>query len=97
MTSLSAYERWMVRSNLETIRETDVTAAEQAAMLRANGYSRIAGAVEIETAKAEIRRAVMARFGGHFGPALTGVEVSDEDARRYLDGATIEELLEVTV
>jgi hypothetical protein len=97
MTSaLSAYEQWMVTSNLKTIRETRVTAAEQAAILRANGYSRIADAIEIETAKAEIRRTVMARFGGHFGGALTGVEVSDDDARRYIGGATIDELLEAS-
>lgn len=43
---LSPYEQWMVRSNLETIRVTDVTAAEQVAVLRANGYARIADAVE---------------------------------------------------
>jgi hypothetical protein len=43
---LSAYEQWMVRSNLETIRETGVTVAEQAALLRANGYLRVAAAVE---------------------------------------------------
>jgi hypothetical protein len=49
---------------------------------------------EIEAARAAIRRAVMARFGGDLcGPALVGVEVSDEDAVRYLNGATIDELL----
>jgi hypothetical protein len=50
---------------------------------------------EIETAKATITREVMAKFGGDLlGPALTGVEVSDEDAERFLKGATIAELLE---
>jgi hypothetical protein len=43
--TLSPYEQWMVRSNLETIRSTGVAAAEQAALLRANGYPRIAEAV----------------------------------------------------
>lgn len=46
--ALDAYERWMVSSNLRTIRETNVTAAEQAALLRANGYPEIAAAVERE-------------------------------------------------
>jgi hypothetical protein len=46
---LSPYEQWMVRSNLETIRSTSVTVTEQAAVLRANGYLRIAEAVEEET------------------------------------------------
>jgi hypothetical protein len=44
--TLSTYEQWMVGSNLKTIRETDVIPAEQAARLRANGYPRIADAVE---------------------------------------------------
>lgn len=44
--TLSAYEQWMVDSNLKTIRSTDVTPAKQAALLRANGYPRIAKAVE---------------------------------------------------
>jgi hypothetical protein len=44
--ALPPYEQWMVRSNLETIRETGVTGAEQVAILRANGYCRIAAAVE---------------------------------------------------
>jgi hypothetical protein len=43
---LSAYEQWMVRSNLDTIRTTGVTVAEQVAILRANGYGRVAQAVE---------------------------------------------------
>jgi hypothetical protein len=44
--TLSAFELWMVESNLRTIRETDVTPREQAALLRANGYPEIAAAVE---------------------------------------------------
>jgi hypothetical protein len=48
---------------------------------------------EVETAKDTIRREVMAKFGGMLGPALTGVEVGDEDAIRFLGGATVEELL----
>ena len=44
--TLSPYERWMVRSNLETIRTTDVTVAAQVELLRANGYQRLAEAVE---------------------------------------------------
>lgn len=51
-------------------------------------------ATQIAEATAEIRRTVMARFGGDLlGPALASVEVSEEDAIRYLDGATIDELL----
>lgn len=49
---------------------------------------------DIEKAKKKIKREVMARFGGDLmGPALKGVEVSDEDAKRYLNGATIDDLL----
>jgi hypothetical protein len=51
-------------------------------------------AEQIEQARQEIKRAVMVRFGGHMGPALVGVTVQDEDAIRYLDGATIDQLLE---
>jgi hypothetical protein len=43
---LSSYEQWMVKSNLETISSTNVTAAEQVALLRSNGYERVAQAVE---------------------------------------------------
>jgi hypothetical protein len=46
MTGLTAYERWMVRSNLGAMRATGTTAAQQAAILRANGYFRVAAAVE---------------------------------------------------
>lgn len=49
---------------------------------------------EINAAKAEIKRTIMARYGGDLiGPALVGVEVSDDDAARWLAGASIEELL----
>jgi hypothetical protein len=49
---------------------------------------------QIEEARKAIKRVVMIEFGGDLcGPALVGVDVSDEDATRYLDGATIEELL----
>lgn len=51
-TELSPYEQWMVRSNLQTIRETNVTAAEQVAVLIANGYARIAEAVRCATTEA---------------------------------------------
>lgn len=50
--TLSPYEQWMVRSNLDTIDSTGTNAAEQAALLRANGYARIAQAVE-EMARTE--------------------------------------------
>jgi hypothetical protein len=46
MTDLTAYERWMVRSNLGAMQATGTTAAQQAAILRANGYLRVAAAVE---------------------------------------------------
>jgi hypothetical protein len=46
MTDLTAYEQWMVRSNLGAMRATGTTAAQQAAILRANGYLRVAAAVE---------------------------------------------------
>lgn len=45
MRELSAYERWMVRSNLETIRQ-GMPVQEQVALLRANGYPTIADAVQ---------------------------------------------------
>lgn len=43
---LSPFERWMVKSNLETIRSTGVSISEHTAILRANGYPSIAAAVE---------------------------------------------------
>lgn len=46
---LTAYERWMVKSNIETAR-TEGTAAV-VATLRTNGYLRVAKAVD-ETCKA---------------------------------------------
>ena len=49
---------------------------------------------QIEEARNAIKRGVMATFGGDLcGPALVGVDVTDADAIRYLNGATIEELL----
>lgn len=50
---LTAVERWMVKSNLRTARETGVTLRAQAAQLRANGYSRVAEAVEAEARRSE--------------------------------------------
>ena len=47
-TKLTPYEVWMVKSNLETIRN-GVSAAEQIAILRANGYLKVADAVEKQT------------------------------------------------
>ena len=47
----------------------------------------------LEEAKRSIKRQVMLTMGDHFGTALVGVEVSDEDARRYLAGATLDDLL----
>lgn len=44
----------------------------------------------IAEAKAAIKRGVMARY---IDLPIVSIEVSDEDARRYIDGATIEELL----
>jgi hypothetical protein len=43
---LDAYERWMVRSNLERIRDEGLEVADVVSTLRANGYPRIADAVE---------------------------------------------------
>lgn len=43
---LSPYERWMVKSNLEAIRQGTTTVADRVALLRANGYEKIAQAVE---------------------------------------------------
>jgi hypothetical protein len=50
-------------------------------------------AEDIAKAKAEIKRHVMAKFGGHMGPALVSVDVSDMDAAAYLSGTPIERLL----
>jgi hypothetical protein len=49
MKALTPYERWMVKSNLETIRQ-GTPAADQVAILRANGYPKIADAVEAASA-----------------------------------------------
>ena len=49
---------------------------------------------QVAEAKKAIARAVMAKFGGDLiGPAITGITVDDEDAIRYMNGATIEDLL----
>jgi hypothetical protein len=45
---------------------------------------------QIEAAKAAIKRGVMVKFGDL---PITGITVTDEDATRYLGGATVEELL----
>ncbi len=47
MKPLTPMEQWMVRSNLETIK-AGKPMEEQVAILRANGYPRIADAVEAE-------------------------------------------------
>jgi hypothetical protein len=44
----------------------------------------------IEAAKAAIKRGVMARY---IDLPIVSIEVSDEDARRYIDGASIAELI----
>ena len=46
--------------------------------------------LNIAEAKAEIKLAVRARY---IDLPIVSIEVSDEDAQRYIDGATIEELL----
>lgn len=43
---LTRYEQWMVASNLKTIRETETTARDLITLLRANGFGRVADAVE---------------------------------------------------
>lgn len=43
--TLDPFEKWMVRSNLETIRAQN-NASEIVAILRAGGYLRVAAAVE---------------------------------------------------
>lgn len=49
---------------------------------------------DIERARREVKRAVMVRYGGEaFGPALVGVTVEDADCVRWLEGATLEELM----
>jgi hypothetical protein len=47
-------------------------------------------AADIADAKAAIKLAVRARY---IDLPIASIEVSDEDARRYIEGATIEELL----
>lgn len=43
---LGAFEQWMVRSNLKTIKDEGIDSAVIVKQLRANGYPRIAAAVE---------------------------------------------------
>ena len=45
---------------------------------------------QLAAAKREIKLAVRARY---IDLPIVSIEVSDEDAQRYIDGATIEELL----
>jgi hypothetical protein len=45
---------------------------------------------ELDRAKSAIKLAVRARY---IDLPIVSIEVSDEDAQRYIDGATIEELL----
>lgn len=47
---LNPFEQWMVKSNLDRIRAEGLQPSEVAAQLRANGYPRIAEAVETEAA-----------------------------------------------
>ena len=49
---LSAFEEWMVKSNLNTIQK-GTPASEIVAKLRANGYLRVATAVEKATEQKE--------------------------------------------
>lgn len=51
MMELDAYDRWCVKSNLDTINRGDKSAKELLAELRDNGYMRVAAAVEAELAK----------------------------------------------
>lgn len=46
---------------------------------------------EIVAAKQAIKRGVMARYGGYL--PIASIEVGDEEAIRYINGATIDELL----
>ena len=59
--------------------------------IREAAAGRALDAQEIRIAKARIRRAVMAKFGGEL--PIASIEVSDEDAVRYIKGASIDELL----
>lgn len=58
MSSLSPFERWMVKSNLQAIEAGEVATAERVATLRANGYPKIAAAVaeaRLEAIRGEIQ------------------------------------------
>lgn len=48
---------------------------------------------ELEEARHTVARCVMLDYGDLCGTALVSVEVTDQEAARYLAGATIEELL----
>lgn len=49
---------------------------------------------DLARARREVKRAVMVRYGGEvIGPALVGVTVEDADCVRWLEGATLEELM----
>jgi hypothetical protein len=55
---LSPFERWMVKSNLQRIAEGENPTATQIAILRANGYPKIAAAVaeaRLEALRVELR------------------------------------------
>ncbi len=49
---LTPFERWAFNSNLRTIAETGVSAADHIALLRENGYGRIADGVNAALEKA---------------------------------------------
>ena len=63
-------------------------ADQQAAIDRVKAAT--AQTAALDRAKAAIKLAVRARY---IDLPITSIEVSDEDARRYIAGATIEELL----
>lgn len=45
-TELSVFEQWMVKSNVEQIKAESLDVAKIVALLRANGYNRVANGVE---------------------------------------------------
>jgi hypothetical protein len=48
---------------------------------------------QITQARNAIKRAVAVIIGGTCGTAYVGVEVSDADAIRYIEGTTVDQLL----
>lgn len=44
--SLDAYERWMVQVNLQKVQTENADGARLVAVIRANGYPRVAAALE---------------------------------------------------